>query len=212
LLLLVRRGDAEVPLVLAASTWGVTAPPSEAPMASAPRPTIAPPAPPPLPEEVPVSLAEVLGRLDALAPAERPPPSLPAYSKDLERVRQEIETLAARRAAPTQAIDGLRGVLRYFDAAEVAWNAVETERDRRRLARHLPMPDETTAPYFEDSPAALVLEQFPFLRATVERDPSPGRFVESAGLWRPLQARTILWAHGREELARVEGRLDAGSR
>src|SRR5579884_4298310 len=191
-LLLVRRGGAEVPLALAAATWGTA---------------VSPPPPPPLPPEVPVALPEVLARLDALAPAEHPPESLDAYAAALRRLHREVETLAARKAVSDDAAEGLRGVLHLFDGAEVAWRAIEAERDATRRPRHIPLPDGATAPYFADSPAATALEEFPFLKGTIVREPSAGRLVESSGLWRPIEARAILWAHGREALARLEGKL-----
>jgi hypothetical protein len=154
-----------------------------------------------------VALPEVLARLDALAPAEHPPESLDAYAAALRRLHREVETLAARKAVSDDAAEGLRGVLHLFDGAEVAWRAIEAERDATRRPRHIPLPDGATAPYFADSPAATALEEFPFLKGTIVREPSAGRLVESSGLWRPIEARAILWAHGREALARLEGKL-----
>ncbi len=203
-LLLVRRGGAEMPLALAAATWGtaVAAVPPSSSVAA-----VSPPPPPPLPPEVPVALPEVLARLDALAPAEHPPESLDTYAAALRRLHQEVETLAARKTVSDDAAQGLRGVLHLFDGAEVAWRAIDAERDATRRPRHIPLPDEATAPYFADSPAAAALEEFPFLKGTIVREPSAGRLVESSGLWRPIEARAILWAHGREALARLEGKL-----
>ncbi|HLK12789.1 MAG TPA: PDZ domain-containing protein [Candidatus Binatia bacterium] len=204
-LLLVRRGEQEVPLALAAATWGAAV--AAVPPPSPPSPAVSPPPPPPLPPEVPVALPDVLARLEALAPAERPPASLDAYAADLRRLHQEVETLAARNAVPGDAADGLRRVLHLFDGAEVAWRAIEAEREATRRPRHIPMPDEATAPYFAESAAGTALEEFPFLKGTIVREPSAGRLVESSGLWRPIEARGILWAHGREALARLEGKL-----
>src|SRR5581483_9310072 len=183
-LLLVRRGGAEVPLALAAATWGtaVAAVPPSPPAAA-----VSPPPPPPLPPEVSMALD--------------------AYAAALRRRHREVETLAARKAVSDDAAEGLRGVLHLFDGAEVAWRAIEAERDATRRPRHIPLPDGATAPYFADSPAATALEEFPFLKGTIVREPSAGRLVESSGLWRPIEARAILWAHGREALARLEGKL-----
>jgi hypothetical protein len=205
-LLLVRRGEQDLPLALAKAMWGtaVAAVPPPGPSA----PAVSPPPPPPLPPEVPVALPDVLARLNALAPAERPPESLDAYAADLRRLHQEVETLAARKAVSADAAEGLRGVLHLFDGAEVAWRAIEAEREALRRPRHIPIPDEATAPYFAESAAATALEEFPFLKGTIVREPSAGRLVESSGLWRPIEARAILWAHGREALARLEGKLD----
>lgn len=221
-LLLVERGGAQTPLVIGAGAWvppplaeaapgpGGTMPPRPTPPPVAPRTppaTIVAPPPPPLPDEVPVAVDAIVRGIASLAPAERPPTSLSEYERRLADLHQQVETLAVRRAAPPEQLTALRDVLRYFDAAAIAWKATEAERERTRLARHLPMPEEATAPYFEESSEALVIEQFPFLAGTVAREPKPGRFTESSGAWRAIQARAILWAHGREELARLEGRL-----
>jgi hypothetical protein len=70
-----------------------------------------------------------------------------------------------------------------------------------------------TAPYFGDSDVAAVIDEFPFLRGTVARDPTPGRLAgESAGLWRATEARALLWARGREERGRLTTWIAAGTR
>jgi len=108
-------------------------------------------------------------------------------------------------------LSGLRTVLEYYEGAAVAWASEETQRERERRPRHLPAGETATATFFEDSEATALLDEFPFLRATVVRDPAPGLVGESAGLWRPRQARALLWEHGREELGRLTGWLAAGT-
>jgi hypothetical protein len=213
LLLLVRRHGAELPLVLAAATWdravAVVAPP---PAVEAPsvRQVVAAPPPPPLPPETSVTLDEVTRALGTLATPDKLSPRLDTYRRDLFRVHQQVETLAARRSVPAAVVDGLRTVLGYHDAAAIAWASEEAEREREGRSRHVPR-DTATAPYFEDSDVAAAIDQFPFLRDTVAREPSPGMVGESAGLWRPHEARTLLWAHGGEELARLTTWLAAGA-
>ncbi len=213
-LLLVRRADAELPLALAASTWEravavVAAPaPAEAPSVRA---LVATPPPSPLPPETHVSVDEVTRGLSTLADDGRPRASLTAYQKDVLHLRRQVETLAARAAAPAAVLSGLRTVLEYYEGAAVAWASEETQRERERRPRHLPAGETATATFFEDSEAAALLDEFPFLRATVVRDPAPGLVGESAGLWRPRQARALLWEHGREELGRLTGWLAAGT-
>jgi len=149
--------------------------------------------------------------LSTLADDGRPRASLTAYQKDVLHLRRQVETLAARAAAPAAVLSGLRTVLEYYEGAAVAWASEETQRERERRPRHLPAGETATATFFEDSEAAALLDEFPFLRATVVRDPAPGLVGESAGLWRPRQARALLWEHGREELGRLTGWLAAGT-
>jgi len=211
-LLLVRRADADVPLALGAGTWerAVAAvappPPAEAPSVRA---LVATRPPSPLPPETHVSVDEVTQGLSTLAGEGRPRPSLATYQKDVLELSRQVETLAAREAAPVAVLSGLRTVLSYYEGAAVAWASEETQRERERRPRHLPAPE--TASFFGDSEVAALIDRFPFLRATVVRDPAPGLVGESSGLWRPRQARTLLWERGREELGRLTGWLAAGT-
>ena len=194
-----------MPLALGPATWEravATAPPPplEAPSVRA---LVATPAPVPVPPEARVSLDELARDHRALAPADRPPAQLADYSHRLLRLHRQVEALAARRAASAGVVDGLRTVLRYFDAAEVAWAADESLRERERRPRHVPSSEAAAAPFFADSEAAATIEEFPFLRATVSHDPRPGLVGESSGVWRPVEARALLWARGREELDRL---------
>ncbi|MFN8545404.1 MAG: hypothetical protein U0807_14515 [Candidatus Binatia bacterium] len=210
LLLLVARAGTHLPLVLGAEVWTPAAPPeSTGGAAAAPAGRGAPtapapvPPPPPLPADVPVSVGEVLDGLAALAPANQTPTNLRAYGDDLKRLRRVLETLVVRRAAPAETTLGLRGVLRYYAAAEVAWKAIESQRDRDRRPARFPVTEEMRAEYFQDSAPATVIEEFPFLAETVVREPSFG-LVESNGLWLPVRARTLLWEKGREALAQLK--------
>ena len=213
-LLLVRRANTELPFALAASTWeralAVVASPApvEAPSVRA---LVATPPPQPLPPETHVSVDEVTRGLSTLAGEDRPHASLATYQKDVLHLRRQVETLAAREAAPAAVLSGLRTVLEYYEGAAVAWASEETQRERERRPRHLPASEMATASFFEDSQVAALIDEFPFLRPTVVRDPAPGLVGESGGLWRPRQARTLLWEHGHEELGRLTGWLAAGT-
>ena len=208
-LLLVRRAAAEVPLALGPSTWeralaaAVPPAPAEAPSVRA---LVATLPPPPLPPGTHVSVEEVTRGFSALAGGGR----LGAYQEDVLRVRRQVETLAGREAAPAAVLGGLRTVLRYYEGAAVAWASEETQRERERRPRHLPA-ETMTAPFFADSEVAALIDEFPFLRAVVLRDPAPGLVGESGGVWRPREARTLLWEGGREELGRLTGWLAAGN-
>jgi len=208
-LLLVRRAAAEVPLALGPSTWeralaaAVPPAPAEAPSVRA---LVATLPPPPLPPGTHVSVEEVTRGFSALAGGGR----LGAYQEDVLRVRRQVETLAGREAAPAAVLGGLRTVLRYYEGAAVAWASEETQRERERRPRHLPA-ETMTAPFFADSEVAALIDEFPFLRAAVLRDPAPGLVGESGGVWRPREARTLLWEGGREELGRLTGWLAAGN-
>jgi hypothetical protein len=58
-----------------------------------------------------------------------------------------------------------------------------------------------------------VIDRFPFLRDTVVREPARGvAGTESAGVWRPTQARALLWQRGHDELARLTSWLAASGR
>jgi len=215
LLLLVRRSTGTVPLALGPATWEravATAPPPPPPEAPSVRALVATPAPAPVAPEAHASLDELEGELRALAPADRTPGQLADYSHRLLRLHRQVEALAARHVTGAGVVDGLRTVLRYFDAAEVAWAADESLRERERRPRHVPSSEAAPAPFFADSEAAATIEEFPFLRDAVSRDPRPGLIGESSGLWRPLQARALLWAHGREELERLTSWLGRAGR
>jgi len=235
LLVLVRRGDAEVPLALGAATWrppglarapasgpapgaapgetppappGTAAPP---PRVAAPARTPPPPPPPPLPAETVVSVGGVVRDLAALAPPDDPPRSLPAYREAVLHVRREIETLASRAAAPPDVVAQLKSVARYYEGAEVAWGAIEGDREQERRSRRLPVPDNLAVPYFSDSPVASLLDEFTFLEGTIARQPRGISVVEASGMWRPVWARLLLWERGAQALDALRDRLGAGS-
>ena len=206
LLVLVRRSEGTVPLALGAATWEravAAVPPPPPPEAPSVRALVATPAPAPVAPEARVSLGELERELRALAPEDRSPGQLADYSHRLLRLHRQVEALAVRHVTGPGVVDGLRTVLRYFDAAEVAWAADEAARERERRPRHVPSSEAQTAPFFADSEAAATIEEFPFLRSAVSRDPRPGLMGESSGLWRPVEARALLWARGREELERL---------
>jgi hypothetical protein len=209
LLLLVRRGDAEVPLALGAATWGAP-PPAEAGAETAPGPssilapaTQPPPPPPPLPPETVVSTEGVLRDIGALAPPDQPPTSLTAYREAVTQARREVETLAVRKGVPDDVVTEMRSVLRYYEGAVLAWDAIEGNREREHLSRKLPVPDSLAVAYFTDSQVASLIDEFTFLDATVARRPSGGRLVEASGLWRPVWARLLLWERGGQALEQL---------
>ncbi|HEV7735732.1 MAG TPA: PDZ domain-containing protein [Candidatus Binatia bacterium] len=217
LLLLVRRGDAEVPLVLPAATWGVPeAPPAtasadeeEEAVPGAPTPSVSKrfveaPKPPPLPADEAVSVEGVVAAMAALAPEDDPPTNLVAYREKVLRIRREIETLAARQSAPEPVVADLRRVVRYYEAAAVAWEAVEGSNELDRRGRRMPVAENATVPYFTDSPQAAVIDEFDFLSATVSSEPSRSRFVEASGRWRPVWARILLWERGNREVKTLQ--------
>ncbi len=227
LLVLVRRGGADVPLVLGASTWSVPAlaretppgpasPPgggraprpaaSPSPAAEPPRSAAVPPPAPPLPPETAVSVEGVVGALAALAPLDHPPSDLLTYREATLRVRREIETLAARGSAPDDVVTDLRSVMRYYDGAALAWEAIEGKRVDERRIRRLPQAENQTEPFFSDSPAAALLDEFSFLDGTVARQPRGGRLAETSGLWRPVWARLLLWERGAQALDDLRAR------
>jgi PDZ domain len=207
LLVLVRRGDEQVPLALRP----VASAPAIAGVAPDERIPAVPPAPPPpepLPPEVPLTLVDVMRGLDALPP-ERMPRRLAGYREDLERLDRQVETLAVRGTATPDVVSGLRGTLRPYQAAAVAWEAADAAAERDHRSRRLPVNEMAGAPYFDDSPAATVIAEFPALSVTVARQPRPGVIGESSGLWRPWQARALLWERGRVEREALRGRLGA---
>jgi hypothetical protein len=119
-------------------------------------------------------LDEVLHALETLAPEEPSQARIAAYQQQLLRVHRQIESLAAREAAPPRILAGLRTVVRYYDAAEVAWEAEEELRERDKRPRHIPTGEATTAPYFVDTDAEATILEFPFLQETVVREPARG--------------------------------------
>jgi len=216
LLVLVLRDGAEVPLALGAGTW---APPAEAAARTAAegvaglrtttttlpvrRPASPlPPPPPPLPPDAPISFEGVVVALERLAPPDQPPSDLRAYGEAVRQVRREIETLAARGAAPPEQLAALRRASRHYEAAQVAWEAIEGPRAEERRMRRMPVAENAPVPYFADSPVATIVDEFDFLGATVAREPTGGPLgLESSGAWRPVWARLLLWERGAREVA-----------
>jgi hypothetical protein len=211
LLILVRRGGKDLALALGHATWEVAvaaAPPTLPVPAPSVRPLVAAP-PPPLPSASRVTVDEVLQGLAELAPSgDRPPRTgLDAYRRELGRLHAQVGLLGVSGTMGTPVAGGLATVLAYHDAASTAWAADEIQGERTRRPRQLP-PAEHVAPYFTDSEPAAVLDRFPFLRDTIVREPARGVFgAEAAGVWRPLQARALLWEHARAELALLSGWL-----
>ena len=216
MLVLVRRGWGEVPLVVAASAWDrvvATAPPPAPAEPPTVRTIVAAPPPPPLPAATTVTVDDVTSELAALANDTGLRAQQETYQRDLGGVERQVETLAARGSTPAPVVAGLRTVLRYYRGAGVAWASAEEQRERERLPRHVPTVETSTAPFFADSDVAVVIDEFPFLRDTVVKDPAPSMLIgESAGLWRPLQARSLLWEHGRNELDRFTTWIASGAK
>ena len=191
---------------------------AEAPPPPAPTPTTLPPAAAPSVAEIvkePAAGAptapvdEVLRAIAALTPDEPSTARIGTYQQQLLRVHRQVESIAARGGASPEVITGLRTVVRYYDAAEVAWEADEEAREVDKRPRHFPSSEGSTAPYFANSDAEATIVEFPFLRETVSREPGTGT-IEVSGLWRPIQARALLWEKGREQLDRLTEWVRAG--
>ena len=216
LLLLVSRGDAEVPLALGRRTWGGL--PAEVPAAVAsasPRPSEPAPRkrpaalepPPPLPEDVPVTVDSVVSDLGGLVGRTRE--GLAPYRTSVTNARRAVETLAVRKAASPDTVATLRRVARLHEVAVLAWEDVDAIRERDGISKRLPISEAATASYFSDSPVQSMLDEFDFLRETIAVEPKPGRFTETSGEWRPAAARRIAWEHAGEELGRATATLAA---
>lgn len=253
-LVLVRRGRSDHPLLLphtllspplapaeVASAPPTTLPPAAAPPPDAPvaaTPPSAPPPPPaaeadrpgppldrpgtpaaaeakppaiatpaPLPADVPVSLEAVVRGLADLGTAEDPPRDLTSYREAVDEVRRQVETLAARQAAPADVVAELRRIGRYHAAAVVAWTAMEGDQALDRRSRRLPVAEGATVDYFADSPAAGILDEYGFLEGTISRQPARGPMgLEQSGKWRPAWARILLWERATQELDALRAR------
>src|SRR5262249_45203495 len=139
LLLLVARGDAEVPLALGRRTWGEPAPAAVA-SGSAPAPSsrpAAPEAPPPLPPDVAVSVDSGVAARGGLVG--RPRQGVGPYGDAVLNARRGVETLAVRKAAPPETLATLRRVARLHETAVLAWNAIDAIRVRDGLAKRMPV-------------------------------------------------------------------------
>ena len=153
--------------------------PTPPPTPSAPPPPAPPVAPPsvaaivrePAAGAPAAPVVELLRSIEALVPEEPSTARIGTYQQQLLRVHRQVESIAARGAASPEVITGLRTVVRYYDAAEVAWEADEAVRERDKRPRHIPSSEGTAAPYFADSDAEATIVEFPFLRSTVVREP-----------------------------------------
>jgi hypothetical protein len=214
LLLLLGRGDGQIVLALPASTGKAAEPARDTSVAEAvvpaPAPAEAPSmaaivaaAPPPaLARADREVLAATLRRVEALAREAAPPASLVAYRDAVVAARAEIDALSATGLPAPGVESALALLLRYHEAAVVAWESEEALRERDRRPRRYPMARAAAAPYLPGSAVAAAIAGFPFLEATVERPPGPGVLVGGrAGLWRPVEARALLWERARAEQA-----------
>ena len=217
-LVLVRREGQELPLALGAAIWDL--PGEERPAmavtragenADERRRASSPVAPAqPLPPETPISIDDVLAAMADLPSGEEPRTDLAAYQEAVGRARQLVETLHVRAMASPEVLRSLQAALRHYEAAIVAWEAMEGPRMQERRSRQLPVPENRAVPYFADSPVASLLDEFDFLGATVAREPGSGPLgVESAGAWRPAWARLLLWERGARAVVAVRARLEA---
>jgi PDZ domain-containing protein len=215
LLLLVRRAGGELPLVVSAASWDRT---PVAPVADAkPPPPGEPPsvrelvagAAPALPAASQVDVGQVVQDVTRLGGGRT---TRAAYRAELARLHAAVRGLGTRGDVPRDVVAGIETVLRYHDAAAVAWDSEDAARERERRSSRLPTPDAMTAPFFTDSEEESAIEAFPFLRATVARQPAPGVIGESAGLWRPVEARKALWDAARTEQDRLSGWLGMAGR
>src|SRR5512143_3602051 len=153
LLLLVGRGDAEVVLALGRKTWGGSevAAPVETPPTRGFFARPAPPveAPPPFPADVTVSVDSVVADLGGLVGKTRA--GLAPYRDAVTASRRAVETLAVRKAAAPDALTALRRVARLHETAVLAWEAMDSIRERDGLARRMPVSEAAAAPYFSES-------------------------------------------------------------
>jgi hypothetical protein len=129
------------------------------------------------------------------------------YREAVVTSRRAVETLAVRKAAPPDSVTALRRVARLHEAAVLAWEGMDTIRERDGIAKRLPVSEAATAPYFSGSPVQSVLDEFDFLQETIAAEPRAARFMESSGQWRPSAARRIAWEHAGEELGRLTAAL-----
>ena len=222
LLLLVARGDGELALALGRRTWelgeapvvagvpsttpgAVARPGAPAPPPLPSRPAAQPETPLPFPADVAVSVDSVITDLGALVGRTRT--GLPPYREAVGESRRAVETLAVRKAAPADAVTALRRVARLHEAAVLAWEGMDTIRERDGIAKRLPVSEAVTAPYFSGSPVQSVLDEFDFLQETIVAEPRERRLMESSGEWRPAAARRLAWEHAGEELGRLTATL-----
>jgi hypothetical protein len=209
LLLLVSRPAGEAVLALGRRTWGeevveVPAVATVTPSASAHRPSESEP-PPPLPDDVAVSLDSTVTELGGLLGRTRD--GLVVYRDGVTHVRRAVETLAVRNGAPSDTVTALRRVARMHEAAVLAWQATDGIRERSGIPRRLPVSEALTAPYFSGSAEQQALDEYDFLHETVSAEPKGGRFTETSGEWRPAAARRLLWEHAGEALGGVAATL-----
>jgi len=194
-LLLVKRGDSAVPVVLDLSANRTT------PEPTAPRPpaTVARPPQPPatmaIPRDIdPSSTAGVLSALDDMKRigrglAERFP--VPATASIVRRLQNLTEDCRARLGANPAA--GLVGpILDYYDtAAEILAYEGQASARHQRPARQLRRVFE----YQSNSDVAAWLRRYPFLEPSIREAPERLKFLttgEKAGYWAPDDAVELL--------------------
>jgi dephospho-CoA kinase len=154
-------------------------------------------------------LDELLRSIAALTPtSRRPPASAPTSSSSCACTGRSSRS-RARRGIPggDHGPPDRRALLRRGRGG--VGGRREPPARSRRNPRHFPSSEGSTAPYFANSDAEATIVEFPFLRETVAREPGTGT-IEVSGLWRPIQARALLWEKGREQLDRLAEWVRAG--
>lgn len=224
-LFLIRRGGtSDVALVTAPAATEIAVPPAAAPPMATPvepvakvaraEATAVPPSPLPTTPPTPLTRAdadavrEFLAKLMAFGQdveARQPLPMAQPWAQRVDRLRQDYNSELARGAAVAAA----EPILGYYETvAQILLYKEVATRERRAVRARA----DVVLEYHTSSPVGTWLQRYPFLRASVIREPELIQFIgagESNGQWLPDRAIALLVEYAVSEGAVLSAKLAA---
>ena len=190
-LFLIRR-DHAMDVALIAAPAVLTAPAAEAALAQpTPIPPSVPTTPPALSRADADAVRTLLAELVAFGrdlQARQPLPMAQPWSQRVVRLRQQYDAQQVRGAG----VGVVEPILGYYETVVEILLYKETATRERRDVR---ARSDVVLEYHRDSPVGAWLQRYPFLRASVTREPETVHFItegESNGLWLPDRAVALL--------------------
>jgi len=176
------------------------------------QPTVIPPSAVPTPPPTPLSRADAdtarqfLAKLTAFGnelQAHQPLPKAQPWTQRVERLRQDFNTARRRDTA----VDVVEPILGYY---ETVTQILLYKEDATRERREIRIKADVVLEYHTSSPVGAWLQRYPFLRASVIREPEAIHFItagETNGQWLPDRAISLLVENALSDGAVLSARL-----
>jgi hypothetical protein len=129
------------------------------------------------------------------------------FVSDLDALMKRYQTLQASNPA----VRLLDPAFEYYQSVATVLRYKEEKYEERQGRR--PQPD-LSFEYHSESEVDEWLQRYPFLRASVTREPRPVKLLfegEAAGVWRPDEAIRLLVERARAEIENLERQIRAAS-